>query len=150
MPEDNGKQNPEESYTKKYQKNIVCRYGCKLAYVDDKFNKPFKTYLGKDAVYSFINSIIKKRKCCSEVIKKHLNKELGMTKDDNEGFKNSTKCCICENRDVDNDVKIRNHCHIAGEYRGSVHRDCNINLKLNHKNPILFRNLKKYYSHLIM
>ena len=29
-----------------------------LVMVDDKFSKPFKTYLGEDAVYSFINSMI--------------------------------------------------------------------------------------------
>ena len=36
------------------------------------------------------------------------------------------------------------------KYRGSTHRDCNINLKLNHKIPVVFHNLKNYYSHLIM
>ena len=28
VPEDNGKQNSKESYTNKYQKLIVCIYGC--------------------------------------------------------------------------------------------------------------------------
>ena len=28
--EDNGKQNPEDSYTNKYQKNIACSYGYSL------------------------------------------------------------------------------------------------------------------------
>ena len=31
-------------------------------------------------------------------------------------------------------LKIRDHCHITGKYRGSAHRDCNINVKLNEKN----------------
>ena len=31
-----------------------------------------------------------------------------------------------------------------------MHRDCNINVKLNHKNPVKFHNLKKYVSQLIM
>ena len=79
MPEDNGQQNPEECYTSKYQKRIACSYGYKLVYVDDKFSKPFKTYLDKDAVYNFINSMIKESKYCSDVIKKHFNKELVMT-----------------------------------------------------------------------
>ena len=35
-------------------------------------------------------------------------------------------------------------------YRGSGHRDCNTNLKLNPKVSIVFHNLKKYDSHLIM
>ena len=30
VPEDNGKPNPEESYTNKYQKHIACSYGYKL------------------------------------------------------------------------------------------------------------------------
>ena len=60
--------------------------------VDDKFGKPFKSYLGEDAVYDFINSMIEQSKYCSEVMKKHFNKELVMTKNDNEDFKNSTKC----------------------------------------------------------
>ena len=52
-----------------------------------------------------------------------------MTKEDNEDFKNSTKCWICDNDYVDNDLKVRDHCYIIGKYRGSAHRDCNINLK---------------------
>ena len=73
-----------------------------------------------------------------------------MTKEDNEDFKNSTKCQICGSDYVDKNVKVRNHCHLTGKYRGSVHRNCNVNLNLNDKVPILFRNLKKYDSHLIM
>ena len=65
---------------------------------------------------------------CHEVMKKHFNKELMMTKKDNKHFKNSTKCWICGNTYVDADVKVRNHCHIARKYRGSAHRHCNINL----------------------
>ena len=49
-----------------------------------------------------------------------------------------------------NDVKVRDHCHITGKYRGSAHRHSNINLKLNHKIPVAFHNLKNYDSHLIM
>ena len=42
MPENNGKQNSEQSYTKKYQNDIACSYRHKLVCVDDKFSKPFK------------------------------------------------------------------------------------------------------------
>ena len=58
VPEDNGKQNPEESYTNKYQKHTACSYGYELVCVDDKFSNPFKTYLGEDAAYDFINNMI--------------------------------------------------------------------------------------------
>ena len=51
---------------------------------------------------------------------------------------------------VEDDVKVKDHCHITGKYRGSAHRVCNINVELNHKISILFHNLKNYDSHLIM
>ena len=120
VPEDNRKQNPEEFYMNKYQK---CSYGYKLICVDDKFGKPFKSYFGKDAVYNFINSMIGESKYCSDVMKKHFNKELVMNKGDDEDFENSTKRWICDNYYVDGDVKVRDHCHITGKYRGSAHRD---------------------------
>ena len=62
-----------------------------MARVDDMCSKSFHSYLGKDAANNFINSIIKESKYCSEVMKKHFNKELVMTKQDNEDFENSTK-----------------------------------------------------------
>ena len=75
--------NPDESYTNKYQKHVVCSYGYKLCYkvwlcydykvcVDDKFSKPFKSYLGVDAVYNFISSIKEESKFYSDMIKKNI------------------------------------------------------------------------------
>ena len=61
-------------------------------------------------------------------------------KDDNEDYKTSTKCWVCDNDYVDNDVKVRDH--ITGKYRDSAHRDSNINLKSYHKIPTVFYNLK--------
>ena len=83
-------------------------------------------------------------------MKKDVNKELVITKEDNKDFENSSKCWICDNNYIDNDVKVRGHCHITGKYRGSAHRDCNINVKLNHKILVVFHILKNYDSHLIL
>ena len=75
-----------------YQNHIACSCGYTLVHVDDKFGKSFKTYLGKDSVYNFINSMIEKSTYCGDAMKKHFNKELVMIKEDNEDFRNSTKC----------------------------------------------------------
>ena len=120
VPEDNGKQNPEESYTNKYQKYIPFSYGYKLLCVGNKFSKPFKTSLDKDGVYSFNNNMIEESKYCSKVMKRYFNKELVMTREDNEDFKNSTKCWICDNDFVDNDVKVRDRCHIIALHIGII------------------------------
>ena len=79
VSEDNGKKNPKEFYTNKYQKHIACSYGYKLVCVDDKIDESFKTYLGKDSVYNFINNMIKESKYCSDVMKKHFSNELVFT-----------------------------------------------------------------------
>ena len=54
------------------------------------------SYIGEDAVYNFITSITEESKYCDDVMKKHFDKELVMTKEDNEDFENSTKCWICD------------------------------------------------------
>ena len=74
--------------------------------------------------------MIEESKYCSDVMKKYFNKELVMIKEENQDFKNSTKCWVCDNYYIDNDVKIRDHCHIARKYRRYGHRYCNINLNL--------------------
>ena len=84
IPEDDGKQNPKESYMNKYQKLVAFSYGCKSVCVDDKFDKPLMSYLNEDAVYNFIDSMIKKSK--------HFSRELVMTKEYNKDFEDSTKC----------------------------------------------------------
>ena len=82
---------------------------------DDKFSKPFKSYLDEDVVSNFINSMIKGSKFCTDIMRKHFNKELVMTKEDDEDFESSTKCWIFDNAFVDDDIKVRDHCHITGK-----------------------------------
>ena len=60
-------------------------------------------------------SKIKESNHCIDVMEKHFNKELAMTKKDKEDFKNCTKCWICGNDYIDNNVKVRDHCHITGK-----------------------------------
>ena len=55
----------------------------------------------------------KEIKYYSDLMKKHINKELVMTKEGNEDFQNSTKCSVCDNDYIDTDVKVRDHCHIT-------------------------------------
>ena len=147
MPEDNGMLNPSESYTNKYQKHVACSYGYKLVCVDDQFSKPFKSYLGKYSVYDFISSM----KVSIVVMwwKRKLTKNLWW-ENDNKDIENSTKCRICDNDYTDTDVKVRDSCHVTGKYKFSSYRDCNLNVKLNHKISVVFHNLNYYDSHHIM
>ena len=74
--------------------------------------------------------MIKETKYCSDVMNKQFNKQLVMTKEDNEDFENSTKCLICDNDYIDHNLKVRYYCHITGKNRGSAQRDFNFNVRL--------------------
>ena len=47
-------------------------------------------------------------------------------------------------------VMLRDNCHVTGKYRGSAHKDCNVNVKLSYKIPAPFQNPKNYDWHLVM
>ena len=69
----------------------ACSYGNELVCVNDKFSNPFKSYLGEDAVYNFIDSILEESKYCSDMIKKHFNQKLVITKKDDKDSENAFK-----------------------------------------------------------
>ena len=96
--------------------------------------------------------MVEESKYCTHMMKKHFNKKLVMTKEDDEDFEISANINIrfVIMFIIYGDIKVRYHSDINGKYRGSAHRDCNINVKLNHKIPTVFHNLKNYDSHLIM
>ena len=67
-----------------------------------------------------------------------------------EEFAAATECHICQKYFTEDDVRVKDHCHITGKYRGAAHNECNINFRLTNKIPVIFYNLKGYDSHLIM
>ena len=80
---------------------------------------------------------------------KHFNKNLIMSEKEEHLFQQSNSCWICKKL-IDNDEeKVRDHCHLTGKYRGAAHQNCNINLHLTKKVPVIFHNLRGYDSHLI-
>ena len=40
--------------------------------------------------------------------------------------------------------RVRDHCHITGNYRGAAHRNCNLKLKVSNFMPIFFHNMQNY------
>ena len=80
---------------------------------------------------------------------KHFDKNLIMSEEEEHLFQQSNSCSICKKL-IDNDEeKVRDHCHVAGRFRGADHGSCNINLQLTKEVSIIFQNLRGYDSHLI-
>ena len=82
-------------------------------------------------------------------MKKHFNKNLIMSEEEEHLFQQSNSCWICKKIIDNEDEKVRDHCHITGKFRGDAHWDYNINFQLTKNVPVIFHNLKGYDSHLI-
>lgn len=90
---------------------------------------------------------------CKATMTKHFKKPLVMSDDEEEMFKQTEVCYICGQQYTDADIRVRDHCHVTGKYRGSAHQDCNLKLCLNPNNVkirVIFYNLRGYDAHFFM
>ena len=159
----------KKSHTEQYQKHTACGYGYKVVCCyDDKFSKPIKIYRGEMTIQKFMKDMLAEVEYCKEVVENHFTKPLEMTDEDEESFQRAQQCHICKKPfGIDEDgvrnvggknikkvkiknVKVRDHCHVTGKYRGAAHVSCNLNFQLTNKIPVVFHNLKGYDSHFIM
>ena len=58
-------------------------------------------------------------------MKKHFNKNLIMSKEEEHLFQQSNSCWICEKLIDNYDEKVRDHCHVTAKCRGAAHWSCN-------------------------
>ena len=71
-----------------------------------------------------------------------------LTSEEWKEYNLSNKCHICSKRIKD--IKVRDHCHYMGKYRGPAHRDYNLKYSIPSYIPIMFHNLRRYDAHLFI
>ena len=101
--------NPDKSFTQGYQKHEPSGY-CLYLKALDGLNTNFKpiVYTKKIPVTSY-----------------------NLTTKEEKDFQSATKCHICEqklfrDKKTNKVLKVRDHCHFTGEYRGASHNECNL------------------------
>ena len=106
-----------------------------------------KSPLGYHNVDWFVNEVIKLENKMVFYFKNN-KKDIIMTEEDEEKFKNNNICRFCE-KNIESD-KVRDHCHLTGKYRGPAHSICNIDVTQDQSNFILFifRNFSNYHCHM--
>ena len=90
---------------------------------------------------------------CKKVLRKHFNKPLKMKRKDEDKFQKANSCHFCDKKYTEKDIRVRDHCHITGKFRGSAHDYCNLKLRIDPekiKIPVVFHNLRGYDSHFLM
>ena len=147
----------DKSYTQAYQKHEACGFGYKVVcHYDQKYSKPAVIYRGENPVPKFYHNLTEEVLYCQKVISEKAKRRLVMSKKDEEDFQNAKKCWICQRQykpDEGENIRVRDHCHITGKYRGSAHNTCNLRLQISAekiKIPVIFHNLKGYDGHLII
>ena len=50
-------------------------------------------------------------------------KPMIMNEEDKANFETSTDCWICRKDFEEGEVKVRDHCHFTGKYRGTAHQN---------------------------
>ena len=72
------------------------------------------------------------------------NKKMLLAKEQQELYENGKICYICkekfENKYLKDKkyLKVRDHCHYTGEYRGAAHSICNLKSSVLKKIPLVF------------
>ena len=107
----------------------------------------YESPLGYDNVDWFVKEIIKLESKMAFYFK-NAKKNIIMTQEDEEDFKNNNVCRFCE-KNIESD-KVRDHCHLTGKYRGSSHNICNINVRQADSNfvPFALNNFSNYDCHM--
>ena len=151
---------PNHSYTKKYQKHepiSFCYYIecfnnslCKEILNDNTKRKQLKSYIktkpeDPDAIDVFIKWLEDDVKYIANIEPK----KMILTKEEEKQFNIASDCWIC-GEELENNNKVRDHCHYTGRYRGAAHNICNLNYSKPKGVPVFFHNLTGYDSHLFI
>jgi len=77
-------------------------------------------------------------------------KDMIFKEEDKDNSETSTNCWICRKDLEEGDVRVRDHCHFTGKYRGAAHHKCNALFRKSKCVPVFFHNLSGYDAHLFV
>ena len=115
---------------------------------DKSLNEHF-CHDGKDCLSTFSKTLKTQVNKIINIEQKPMNP---LTEQKKMSHTNANICVICE-KPFGNDknaIKVRDHCHYTGKYRGAAHSACNLQYKIPKSIPVVFRNGSRYDFHLII
>ena len=147
-PQGSGSPNPNQPYTNEVNQHTPsgwCVYS-KFAYGD--VDNLLRLYRGKDCTETFCNYIKDEAHRLYHMFPEKPMDPL--TKKQWKKYMRSTKCHICYKPFTQTNLKVRDHCHYTGLYRGPTHLLCNLRYKIPSYIAVVFHNLSGYDAHLFI
>jgi hypothetical protein len=105
-------------------------------------------YRGENAAARFLEQLEEVSRTVKKIYKDIVPMKL--TPQEEEAYQEATECYFCKGSFTKEDYKVRDHCHVTGQFRGPSHNSCNLNAKHPNFIPILMHNLSGYDSHFIV
>ena len=145
--------NPDKPFTNTYQKHepsSFCIYLKALDEMNTNFKPVFYTKKTPDEDISeeFIKHVVK---LTHKIYKDYYDKPKphNLSSQEEKEFLSATKCHICEQKLSTDEkkrkiLKVRDHCHFTGKYRGAAHNECNLKCRKPLILPVIFHNLQGY------
>ena len=140
----------------KYQHHRVNSFAFKT--VSEYEQRDIVMYRGVDAGKKLVEALVKERDRILKILKNPA--PMIFTPENMKSFDEATTCYICK-RPFDENcyIKVRDHDHVSGKYRGAAHNPCNLNFRFKKTQqkksdsfviPVVFHNLRGYDGHIIM
>ncbi|KYM95860.1 hypothetical protein ALC62_13494 [Cyphomyrmex costatus] len=132
-----------------YQHHKVFSIGYYVCCVFDETMSMYASFRGENCVEWFIDELYKLTHRVKSLYVKNLRINQFTTQQWQE-FVDATHYHICEKPFEIEHLRVRDHCHITGRYRGPAHSDCNINYRDSCVIPVFFHNLSGYDAYFII
>ena len=129
------------SSTRPYQKHEAMSVGVYVVSggLLPHFERPYE-YTGENAAHELM-MYLERLAVEVQALYERIEPMIPLSRQEQEAHDAATECFICEKPFRRDNVKVRDHCHISGNYRGAAHSKCNINYKNPSFIPIFFHNL---------
>lgn len=120
-------------------------------YFKSEYNES-ESYYRSFSGLTCIDSFVAELRSISNQVEMALNRvsKPKLTEAEERRFQLSEHCHICGKKYEENDVRVRDHSHLSGKFRGSAHSDCNLQYQETRYVPVVFHNLSHYDSHFII
>ena len=138
--------------TQVYQKHKVNSVGIKFNCIHEQYSKPLFIINNQDPellLKETIEYLEEQTNYAYKLTKLHENKII-MTENDEIEYKKSKSCFYCNAKYDKDNIKVRHHNHITGEFINPCCNNCNLQFKIKKFVPVYIHNLKGYDSHFLV
>ena len=152
IKEQSCQKDPEKSYNERKAKHEPSHYSLSLICSFDSTKKRY-VHRGRDCVEHFCKKL---KEFGTEIINYEKKEMIPLTDEEIKFYENQKQCHICEKgffktkKDKFKHIKLRDHCHYTGKFRGAAHSICNLRYKVPKKIPVIIHNRSTYDDHFII